>query len=216
LGVRASKTQKVMKKDIRVTFIGDSFVNGTGDESYLGWVGRVCAKTYSEYPDIELTCYNLGVRKETSGGILERFELEIKPRLRDTDSHIAILSFGVNDCAQNIDLEVSKQNLNMLLTQAKKSFQKLLFVMPPPIADQEINQKIKCLIDQYRFICKELEVEYIDFFDILSENKIWKKQTRENDGAHPKSQGYEIFAKLIFESDGWKQLWRQNKYLLLV
>jgi hypothetical protein len=29
--------------DIRICFIGDSFVNGTGDPLCLGWSGRVCA-----------------------------------------------------------------------------------------------------------------------------------------------------------------------------
>ena len=27
----------------RICFFGDSFVNGTGDDDALGWVGRLCA-----------------------------------------------------------------------------------------------------------------------------------------------------------------------------
>jgi hypothetical protein len=29
-------------KEIRICFIGESFVNGTGDPEFLGWTGRVC------------------------------------------------------------------------------------------------------------------------------------------------------------------------------
>ena len=32
-----------MTQDIRICFIGDSLVNGTGDEAALGWAGRLCA-----------------------------------------------------------------------------------------------------------------------------------------------------------------------------
>lgn len=32
-----------MKDDIRIGFIGDSLVNGTGDAMALGWAGRLCA-----------------------------------------------------------------------------------------------------------------------------------------------------------------------------
>ena len=32
-----------MTRDIRICFIGDSLVNGTGDEAALGWAGRLCS-----------------------------------------------------------------------------------------------------------------------------------------------------------------------------
>ena len=31
-----------MTQGIRICFIGDSFVNGTGDETALGWAGGLC------------------------------------------------------------------------------------------------------------------------------------------------------------------------------
>ncbi|MGD1712770.1 hypothetical protein [Dapis sp. BLCC M172] len=49
--------------EIRICFIGDSFVNGTGDPDYLGWTGRICQTFYNQGYDIKY--YNLGVRRET-------------------------------------------------------------------------------------------------------------------------------------------------------
>lgn len=41
---RQGKNREVlMTKDIRIFFVGDSFVNGTGDEEALGWAGRLGA-----------------------------------------------------------------------------------------------------------------------------------------------------------------------------
>ena len=35
-----------MIHDLRICFVGDSFVAGTGDETALGWVGRVTATAW--------------------------------------------------------------------------------------------------------------------------------------------------------------------------
>ncbi len=76
-------------KDIRICFIGDSFVNGTGDECALGWSGRLCAISMKN--NIPLTYYNLGIRRNTSQDILLRVESEVNSRLSvDVDSRVVI------------------------------------------------------------------------------------------------------------------------------
>ena len=50
--------------DLRLCFVGDSFVNGTNDPDYLGWTGRVSILARGR--GHMLTCYNLGVRRDTS------------------------------------------------------------------------------------------------------------------------------------------------------
>jgi len=62
-------------KDIRICFIGDSFVNGTGDPEKLGWCGRVCSRVTDK--SLDITYYNLGIRRETSSDIKERWEAEV-------------------------------------------------------------------------------------------------------------------------------------------
>ena len=58
-----------MTKDIRICFVGDSLVNGTGDEMALGWAGRLCAMAHTRGSSV--TYYNLGIRRNTSKDILE-------------------------------------------------------------------------------------------------------------------------------------------------
>ncbi len=53
-----------MIADLRVCFLGDSFVAGVGDPEHLGWVGRVAART--NRGGQPLTAYGLGVRRETA------------------------------------------------------------------------------------------------------------------------------------------------------
>lgn len=65
--------------DLRLCFIGDSFVAGYGDGEQLGWVGRVAARSAREGQ--RFTAYNLGVRGHTSIDVVQRWRQECTPRL---------------------------------------------------------------------------------------------------------------------------------------
>ena len=67
--------------DMRLCFVGDSFVHGTNDPEYLGWTGRVSILAWAR--GHQLTCYNLGVRRDTSSEIAARWESESQRRLPD-------------------------------------------------------------------------------------------------------------------------------------
>jgi len=56
---------------LRICFVGDSLTNGTNDEEFQGWPGRLCAAECAR--GHELTHYNLGVRAETSEQIEKRW-----------------------------------------------------------------------------------------------------------------------------------------------
>jgi lysophospholipase L1-like esterase len=53
-----------MSSDVRVCFLGDSFVAGVGDPHCLGWAGRLAALSHAR--GLLLTVYNLGVRRDTT------------------------------------------------------------------------------------------------------------------------------------------------------
>ena len=53
-------------------------VAGVGDPKGQGWVTRVVGRT--QYPDLELTAYNLGVRGDTSADVLRRWATEVPVR----------------------------------------------------------------------------------------------------------------------------------------
>jgi lysophospholipase L1-like esterase len=195
-------------KDIRLIFIGDSFVNGTGDETFLGWSGRV-SQLFND-DETEVTSYSLGVRRETSSDILKRWEQEVQTRLMKEATNIGFFSFGVNDCVeiegvQRVSFEQSIKNITTILSEAKKQFDQIVFVMAPPIDDELVNKRIAYLNTQYHKVCIDLEIDAIDVFDALKLSSIWTDEVKNNDGAHPKSGGYGVFAHLL-EQSGIKSL----------
>ena len=88
-------------RSIRVCFFGDSFVNGTGDDACLGWVGRACAA--GRRRGVDLTCYNLGIRRDTSADVPQRWEREAQARLPPEHDGRLVFSFGANDCCLTED-----------------------------------------------------------------------------------------------------------------
>jgi lysophospholipase L1-like esterase len=86
---------------MRICFIGDSFVNGTGDPECLGWTGRICVAAQRQGYDI--TYYNLGVRRETSADIKARWWQEASCRLSQEYDGRVVFSFGTNDTTIETD-----------------------------------------------------------------------------------------------------------------
>lgn len=192
--------------DIRICFVGDSMVAGTGDPEHLGWVGRVCAQAAAQ--GIALTAYNLGVRRETSSDIAKRWDQECTPRLPASSQTHVVFSFGVNDMTEEsgrtrISTEHSVANLKAILAQAKMRYQ-VMMIGPPPIAGAQQNERITALSGQYNVICKELKVPYLSVVEALSVNTTWMQQVAKSDGAHPQAEGYMEFAKLVLN---WPQWW---------
>jgi lysophospholipase L1-like esterase len=84
-----------MVPDLRVCFVGDSFVAGVGDPEHLGWVGRIAARTHRAGQP--LTTYNLGIRRNTSDDVIARWRVECAQRLPADCTGMIVASFGVND-----------------------------------------------------------------------------------------------------------------------
>src|SRR3972149_6982827 len=132
---------------MRICFIGDSFVNGTGDAACLGWVGRICATARARGHD--LTCYNLGVRRDTSADIAARWNDEVVRRLKPEHDGRLVFSFGVNDCYDEegrprLDPAQSLANARAILSSAKASFP-VLFVSPLPVSQDRPRARAAAL-----------------------------------------------------------------------
>ncbi len=192
-----------MNKDIRICFIGDSFVNGTGDETALGWAGRLCAAANRQS---QVTCYNLGIRRDTSHDILKRWAHECVPRLPPYCDGRIVMSFGVNDTLmENGRLRVSTQssltNIKQLLHDTRKY--EVIAVGPPPVADDGHNVRIWSFSGAFALEAKAARIPYIDLFTPLSAHEAYKQEVQSNDGAHPKSTGYALMTQLIGSSPEW-------------
>lgn len=194
--------------DIRICFFGDSFVNGTGDPTYLGWTGRVCAAMASS--NYSLTSYNLGIRGNTSQQIENRWQMEANLRLPADCYAGLVFSFGANDTRIEsgvvlIDLNSAITTARRLLTRAKTQYP-TFFVGPPPIADPAANIRIEQISLAYAELCAEIEVHYLETYRPLSQNLIWMQEVALVDGAHPAAGGYEALASLVLKWDAWQAL----------
>jgi lysophospholipase L1-like esterase len=192
---------------MRLCFFGDSFVNGTGDPECLGWAGRICADARRNGSD--LTYYNLGVRRDTTRDIAERWRHEALIRLpSDIDGRL-IFSFGVNDCLldaeqQRVRPDIALETAREILAQASE-WRPTLFIGPPPIADNEANERIATLSFAFLALCAEQRVPFFDAFTPLSTSRVWMREVADGDGAHPGAAGYALFADLLGAWRPWRE-----------
>lgn len=194
-----------MSSDIRICFVGDSFVNGTGDEAALGWAGRLCAGVNGG--GTQLTYYNLGIRRDTSEDILRRWRQECERRLPASAEGRIVFSFGVNDTVleagtPRIAPDHSVANLRQLLREA--ATYPLLLVGPPPVSDPVQNERIRVLSDAYAREAAAAGVPFVELLRPLLGDEHYLREIAGNDGSHPQGSGYARMATLIgAAAGGW-------------
>lgn len=192
-------------KEIRICFLGESSVNGTGDSECLGWAGRICQDAFSKGFDV--TYYNLGVRGETSSELRKRWLEEVSYRLPQKYDGRIVFSFGANDtnienAKTRVALEDSTNNLRDILSIAKDLYS-ILVISAPPVDDKEHNQRICDLSVEFAKVCNEFNIPYLDIVSELIKSDIWINEVRNYDGAHPRAGGYKVFAEIVKSWDGW-------------
>jgi acyl-CoA thioesterase-1 len=187
--------------DVRVCFVGDSFVAGVGDPEHRGWVGRVCARSAAD--GRPLTAYNLGVRAQTSADVLARWRAECGQRLSaDWDSRV-VVSLGVNDTTirdgrRRVPRERSPQHLTAILDGARGAGWPVLVVGPPPVADSAQNERLAELDTGFAGACAGRGVPYVRVLAALAADPVWMQEVAAGDGAHPAAAGYRALADLVW------------------
>jgi lysophospholipase L1-like esterase len=193
---------------IRVCFIGDSFVNGTGDDNCLGWVGRVCAT--SRQRGVDVTCYNLGIRRDTSAGIRARWKREAGCRLLPEHDGRLVFSFGANDCCLTDDgsrvrvaHDAALANARAILAEAR-AWLPTLMVGPIAVGDAEADARIAALSAEFAPLCAGLKVPFLEVFPLAAGSETWKREVAAGDGAHPNGGGYGIIADAVERWAAWQ------------
>lgn len=195
-----------MSNDLRVCFVGDSFVAGVGDPEALGWCGRLAVDAHAA--GLAPTAYNLGVRRQTSTDIAGRWQAECRHRLPREAQGRVVFSFGVNDTMlvegrARVGAGTSVANLREMLAGAHAESWQVLVVGPPPVDDAEHNSRTAGLDERFGRICAEHGVPYISSCHRLAADPAWMDQVRAGDGAHPATAGYAAFAELLLPA--WRE-----------
>ncbi|MBD5785924.1 G-D-S-L family lipolytic protein [Cellulosimicrobium terreum] len=186
------------ERDVRVCFVGDSYVAGIGDETALGWVGRVVAASAAR--GRPLTAYNLGVRRDTTALVADRVAREVPPRLVGAAEPRVVVSSGVNDTvledgAPRLDTAGSVAALRRLgegLTTTP-----LLVVGPVAVADPEHDRRVARLDVALRAEATRLGARYVALHERTGDDDAWRREVRAGDGFHPGAAGYEMLADLL-------------------
>ncbi|GLY28747.1 GDSL-type esterase/lipase family protein [Kineosporia sp. NBRC 101731] len=205
-------------RDLRICYVGDSFVAGAGDRSGLGWVGRVgrAAMVDEERLGFVYTGYNLGVRRDTAPMVAARFVAEVTARLVPAQDRRVVLSFGANDTTiENGSRRAETEETVAALHRIHRDIHgdihedihrgahrdlegtRLFVVGPPAVDDDAHNERIGALSVVLEREAALLSVPFVPAFPVTEQDPVWRRQVREGDGAHPDAGGYEVLAELV-------------------
>ncbi len=188
--------------DLRVCFLGDSLTFGQGDESGLGWPGRVVLAAQGS--GVNLTGYNLGVRGDTGAQIAARAPAEVKGRFRSGDAKAVTIFFGANDIGQDLPLGESADALRALLTWAAEQRLTAFVLSPPLFADPLSDALADGMTAAFAHLCAERGVAYLDLRDAGIDWGLWWAQARAGDGVHPGAEAYASLAEAFARWAAWR------------
>ena len=192
---------------LRICFFGDSMVNGTGDDACLGWVGRACATARRSGRDI--TCYNLGIRRDTSADVLKRWRREGEARLPPEYNGRLVFSFGTNDCCEGDDGAVRVPHARTLahaeaILREAAAWRPTLMVGPFPIFDPAVDARVAALSADLAALSARLQVPYFAVAPVVAACGAWAGEVAAGDGAHPNEEGYAAVADAFMAWDAWR------------
>lgn len=195
------------QRDLRICFLGDSFVNGTGDQLFLGWVGGLAQRTLAA--GVRFTGYNLGIRGETTTLLVERATGEVMRRLSGDFDGAVVISIGTNDTnivdgrLRVAPLE-SVANIKRLMSMMK-AVGRVLVIGPPAVPDQTHNQRNAALDRAFAEAAAALDVSYISLQRFTSTDAHWLPQASQDDGYHPQREAYDNVAAFIAGNSKWRE-----------
>jgi acyl-CoA thioesterase-1 len=188
---------------MRICFIGDSFINGTGDDDALGWPGRVVATLRRN--GLDITYYNLGIRRDTSADILGRWRAEVERRFQTDSPKRLVFSFGANDCASDehgnarLPHKVALENTKCILEEAASVAPTIMLGPAPILDDIEADDRVKKLSNAVQSLCTGIGVPFLETFTFVAQCWTWRREAAEGDGTHPNREGYAALAQYIHE-----------------
>lgn len=204
----------------RICFIGDAFTVGAGDETALGWTGRLAANEWAGNHDI--TLYNLGIRGNSTRMIGERWRRECEARIPASANGRLVFMFGGNDAKEEVGrgievpLEESVANARAILSEASQWLPTLwigLMPMNDAIPYPQLlsgpqyrfsNERQQAYNDRYAAVAAEIGVPFLDLHTPLMSDANWMRLTQAGDGSNPAAEGYDYVAGMIAAWPSWR------------
>lgn len=192
---------------VRICVFGDSFVQGVGDNAGLGWVGRLALRARGQ--GVDLTCYNLGVRRDSSADLLARWTGEAAARLPDGCESRLVFAFGVNDSwelggAPRLGIDESLRNAAAILERAAASCPTLVIGPLPVTGAEGRDQRIEALSGRLGELCGDRGVPFFDAIPFAASiQPTWRAEAEAGDGIHPNARSYAALADAIGDWAPW-------------
>lgn len=195
---------------------GDSITYGSWDTVNGGWCSLLrkhVDQKNAKDPTAYIRLYNLGIPGDTTVEAVERFLPETKARLRDKEGNVFVFAFGTNDACYIphtgkfvVPVEQFTQNIELLVSEAKKISQDILLLTIPPVVDAITEQPSDsgdiCLNKYFepynRALVAIADKHGVTLIDI---NKAFTatdyKALLDQDGLHPNTEGYKLMFQMI-------------------
>lgn len=179
-----------------ICYFGDSITLGYGDEAGLGWPGRIAAA--QRQAGLDVTSYNLGVRKDSSVVLQHRWRPEAMVRRMPDVPFKLVFSFGVADVFTGVSGEETLSADVAILTRAKEMGE-VLVVGPTPVNDREKREEITTLSRMIASLCKRVDVPFVPTMDAMHRSFVYGQALNDGDGIHPAAPGYADLAEHILK-----------------
>ena len=191
--------------DMRLIFIGDSIVAGSGDDECRGWVGRV--GTVTRRAGVDHTPYNLGIGGDTTADVLARWEQEVARRLNPEIENRLVIQVGVNDARDGVErpADDSVADLGAFVDGARGAGFDPLVVGPIPTAQQGESERIGALSERFARVCADRSAAFIEVHAALRDNGAFLASL-DSDGYHPDADGYAEIAQVVLHNGWWEWL----------
>lgn len=205
----------------RICFIGDAFTVGAGDETTMGWVGRLAAGEWQRGHDISV--YNLGIRANSSRDIAARWKAECQARIPAGANGRLVFMFGGNDAKETVGqgvevpLEEALANVRAFMGEAARWLPTLWIGLIPMNEDKPYpqllaggpqyafsNERQALYNERYAALAAELDIPFLDLHSRLIGDPRWMELTQEGDGSNPAGEGYAFVAGIISQWPAWR------------
>jgi lysophospholipase L1-like esterase len=191
--------------DMRLIFIGDSIVAGSGDDECRGWVGRVGSATRRS--GVDHTPYNLGIGGNTAADVLARWEDEVTRRLNPEIDNRLVVQVGVNDARDGVerDHDDCARDLASFIEGARGAGLEPLVVGPIPTRQSDESERIGALSRRFGEVCADRKTAFIEVHAALRDSNAFLASL-ESDGYHPDAEGYAAIAQVVLHNGWWEWL----------